>query len=227
MDSAFLYAIDNGMCSEEADPYKAEYESCNFCEPEVFVNTCMDVEPGNQKDLKSAVAMGPVSVAIEADAKIFQFYSGGVITSSECGNNLDHGVLIVGYGEEDGIPYWLVKNSWGSDWGDKGYVKIKRSESENDNGVCGIAMQPSFPVIKKKMLVTTDMEQCGSCGVSYYACCSGIFDDSGYPCNCQLTLNGTGYVGNDCGHCGYEYEDCCLGLDEKFNDNNLCICDIF
>jgi cathepsin L len=146
MDNAFAYAIDNGMCTEDEDPYVAKRESCQDCDKKVVMIGCMDVESGNQQALKAAVARGPVSVAIEADTKTFQFYSSGVINSTECGTTLDHGVLVVGYGEENGIPYWLVKNSWGSNWGDNGYVKIARSDSENDNGVCGIAMQASFPV---------------------------------------------------------------------------------
>ena len=93
------------------------------------------------------MANGPVSVAIEADTRAFQMYSSGVITGTACGTNLDHGVLVVGYGEEKDIKYWLVKNSWSSSWGDQGYVKIERSDGVNDAGVCGIAMQPSFPVI--------------------------------------------------------------------------------
>ena len=103
--------------------------------------------PNNQVTLKQAVALGPVSIAIEADTKIFQSYSSGVITSSSCGTNLDHGVLIAGYGTENGIDYWLVKNSWSASWGDKGYVKIQKTDSVNDAGICGIAMQPSFPVV--------------------------------------------------------------------------------
>jgi C1A family cysteine protease len=91
--------------------------------------------------------MGPVSIAIEADTKVFQLYSSGVLTGSACGTNLDHGVLIAGYGEENGIKYWLVKNSWSTSWGADGYLKIERSDSTNDAGVCGIAMQPSFPVV--------------------------------------------------------------------------------
>ena len=74
-------------------------------------------------------------------------YKSGVITSSGCGTNLDHGVLVVGYGEENSQPFWLVKNSWGTSWGDSGYVKIARTDSTNSKGVCGIAMQPSYPEV--------------------------------------------------------------------------------
>ena len=91
--------------------------------------------------------MGPVSIAIEADTKAFQLYKSGVLTGDACGTNLDHGVLVVGYGSQDNIDYWLVKNSWGSSWGENGYVKIERSSSVNDVGVCGIATTPSFPVV--------------------------------------------------------------------------------
>ncbi len=96
-------------------------------------------------DLKEAVSIGPVSIAIEADTKEFQLYTSGVLTGDSCGTNLDHGVLIVGYGVENNIEYWLVKNSWGPSWGDQGYIKIERSDSTDDPGVCGIAMQPSYP----------------------------------------------------------------------------------
>lgn len=147
MDSAFRYAIDHGMCTEDEDPYQAASESCIDCDMQVTFSTCVDVTSNNQLHLKEAVAQGPVSVAIEADTAAFQFYSGGVINNSACGTQLDHGVLVVGYGEEDGELYWLVKNSWGTSWGDQGYVKIARTESENDPGVCGIAMQPSYPVV--------------------------------------------------------------------------------
>ena len=154
MDNAFDYAIDHGMCTEESYPYTSSSgssdSSCKsnyYCDTAVTIQSCSDVSMNNQVDLKKAVALGPVSVAIEADTFVFQSYSSGVITSEKCGTNLDHGVLIVGYGEENGIPYWLVKNSWGTEWGLSGYVKIQRSDSVNDAGICGIAMQPSFPIV--------------------------------------------------------------------------------
>lgn len=148
MDNAFKYVIDNGICSEAAYPYTATGGKCAIsCSTVTTVKGCSDVPPNNQVLLKEAVALGPVSIAIEADTKVFQSYSSGVITSTSCGTNLDHGVLITGYGEENGIKYWKVKNSWSSSWGDEGYVKILRSDSVNDAGICGIAMQPSFPIV--------------------------------------------------------------------------------
>jgi C1A family cysteine protease len=148
MDNAFTYIIENdGICGEETYPYKASGGTCRDCKTAVTISDCKDVEPNDQVALASAVSKGPVSVAIEADAKIFQSYSSGVITSSSCGTNLNHGVLVVGYGVENGIEYWLVKNSWSTSWGDNGYVKIARSESANDPGICGVAMQSSFPIV--------------------------------------------------------------------------------
>lgn len=151
MDGAFNYAMDYGMCSEDSYPYNASGGECENCNPVVTISDCMDVSPNNQVDLKEAVSKGPVSIAIEADTREFQLYTSGVITGDSCGTNLDHGVLIVGYGEggskHNEPPYWIVKNSWGPSWGDNGYVLIERSDSTNDPGVCGIAMQPSFPIV--------------------------------------------------------------------------------
>jgi C1A family cysteine protease len=149
MDNAFAYVIDNkGITSESSYPYTAAGGTCNTHVTTVAsISSCSDVPANNQVALKEAVAVGPVSVAIEADTRAFQLYSSGVITGTACGTKLDHGVLVVGYGVENGIKYWLVKNSWSSTWGDAGYVKIQRSDSTNDAGVCGIAMQPSFPSV--------------------------------------------------------------------------------
>ena len=149
MDPSFQYVIQSGgICAESEYKYKErDSNKCKNCTVVAKFTNCADVMPNNQLALKEAVANGPVSVAIEADASVFQFYSSGVLTDKGCGTNLDHGVLAVGYGEENGIKYWLVKNSWSNSWGDEGYIKIARSESTNDAGICGIAMDPSFPIV--------------------------------------------------------------------------------
>jgi C1A family cysteine protease len=151
MDSAFKFAVDKGMCAESSYAYTSGTTqtagTCKTCSSVVSFSGCVDVAPNNQVALKEAVANGPVSIAIEADTRYFQSYSGGVLTAATCGTTLDHGVLIVGYGEEAGQKYWIVKNSWGTSWGDDGYLKIARSDSTNDGGICGIAMQPSYPVV--------------------------------------------------------------------------------
>jgi C1A family cysteine protease len=147
MQGAFKFIIQNGQCSASSYPYTAKDGSCQKCSALAHISSCFDVKPNDQISLKAAVAKQPVSVAISADTRLFQSYSGGVITSTSCYTSLDHGVLVVGYGTENGQDYWLVKNSWSSSWGMGGYVKIARSSSTNDPGVCGIAMDPSFPVV--------------------------------------------------------------------------------
>ncbi|CAM8956913.1 unnamed protein product [Rhodiola kirilowii] len=92
-----------------------------------------------------AVANQPVSVAIDASGSDFQFYSSGVFSGS-CGTQLDHGVTAVGYGvDTDGTTeYWLIKNSWGASWGEEGYIRMQRGIDAAE-GLCGIAMEPSYP----------------------------------------------------------------------------------
>ena len=151
MDNAFHYVMDNGLCSESSYPYTSGQSSasgtCKSCSSVVSLIGCADVSPNNQVVLKEAVFNGPVSIAIQADSKIFQSYTSGIITGPSCGQTLDHGVVITGYGIENNIKYWKVRNSWSASWGEAGYVRIERSESTNDAGTCGVAMQPSFPIV--------------------------------------------------------------------------------
>ena len=151
MDSAFDYAIDYGMCSLDSVPYTAQGGDCddsvNNCPRVAKFSSCVDVIPKNEVALKSSVFQQPVSVAIEADTRTFQFYSSGVLDSTNCGTTLDHGVLVVGYGVDKGQKYWIVKNSWGEDWGENGYIRIERSDSLDTPGICGIALQPSYIVV--------------------------------------------------------------------------------
>jgi C1A family cysteine protease len=150
MEGAFKYVIEHGQCSLSSYPYTSgtgESGSCKSCSSVAHMSSCSDVKPNDQISLKAALAKQPVAVAISADTRVFQSYTSGVITSSSCYTSLDHGVLAVGYGTENGIEYYLVKNSWGESWGENGYVKIGRSDSTNDAGICGIAMDPSFPTV--------------------------------------------------------------------------------
>jgi len=160
MDDAFGYAIEYGMCTEEHDPYEAQQGTCTRCIPSTHFDACYDVEPNNENALLNALHIGPISVAIEADQKAFQFYHGGIIDTHSCGTNTDHGVLLVGFGTEPATTtspsqdYWIIKNSWGADWGENGYVRLARRTtstpniSTNSSGMCGIATQPSFPVVE-------------------------------------------------------------------------------
>ena len=149
MDGAFKFIKEFGQCANKDYPYTATDGNCNSnkCSSVAHIFGCADVTPNNQLALKAAVAQQPVSIAIEADTMYFQSYKSGILDSVKCGTNLDHGVLIVGYGEENGLKYWNVKNSWSTSWGNNGYVKILRSESTSDAGICGIAMMASFPTI--------------------------------------------------------------------------------
>lgn len=85
--------------------------------------------------LKSAIAIGPVSVLIDAESDVFRQYKSGVLDSADCGIELDHAVAAVGYGSENGQDYYIVKNSWGNTWGEEGYVRIAAVDGD---GICGI-----------------------------------------------------------------------------------------
>jgi len=154
MDNAFKFdEKSGGLCSEADYPYEAKQGSCNTNCTDVagsIVKTFLDVPPGKEKALLSAIALQPISVAIQANQMAFQFYKNGVIVDTTCGSrgNLDHGVLAVGYGTdlETQEPYFLVKNSWGETWGEAGYVRIGRNMT-NEWGICAITKMASFPVV--------------------------------------------------------------------------------
>lgn len=145
MDNAFTYLESSGICKESDYKYTATDGKCKKCTSVTKISSFVDVEPNNEQALMQAVSKQPISVAIEADQSSFQFYSSGVLTA-DCGSQLDHGVLLVGYGDLNGIPYWRIKNSWGSDWGDQGYILLAKNIS-TPQGQCGILSMPSFPVM--------------------------------------------------------------------------------
>lgn len=153
MDGAFKFAEKTAMATEASYPYKAKNGMCkkqfDVGIPKGGVVGYKDVKSNSVQDLMDAVAQQPVSVAIEADKQAFQLYNSGILSSPLCGHNLDHGVLLVGYGTDNGKAYWKVKNSWGASWGEKGFIRLARKVSDK-SGECGLESQPSYPMVNGK-----------------------------------------------------------------------------
>ena len=151
MDHAFTWIEKNGgLCSESDYPYvSGETKTAGTCKKtcKVVENSkiasFVDVTPSSDTAMMTALSQQPVSIAIEADQREFQLYKSGIFTGA-CGNKLDHGVLLVGYGPD----YYLVKNSWGLSWGDGGYIKLGLGpEFNNGDGQCGMLLQGSYPKV--------------------------------------------------------------------------------
>jgi C1A family cysteine protease len=151
-DNVLQYVIENGICDEAQCPYHGVKDgSCDrdSCINKVFIDDCMDVNKMSESSLLKALQNGPVIVAIEADTRYFQLYSGGVLDSSiKCGNNLDHAVLLFGVNLEE--KTWSIRNSWSSSWGENGNFRI--AMTDDPYGICGLYMDPSQSVIYDKTI---------------------------------------------------------------------------
>lgn len=148
VENAFRYIQANGGIDNEASyPYEGYDSRCRFRVADIGATDSgyQDIPRGDEQALKSASAtVGPISVAIDASNQSFQFYSGGVYDEPACNSSqLNHAVLVVGYGTYGGQDYWLVKNSWGTMWGLAGYIMMSR----NKNNQCGIATDAIYPVV--------------------------------------------------------------------------------
>jgi len=150
MISAFKYVVSNGICLDNNYSYTAKQGMCQntTCGKKIHINTYYNV-PQSEDQLKKALMRQPISVAIQANKRSFQLYKSGVYDDPDCGDQLDHGVLLVGYGYDvdSGLDYWKIKNSWSSEWGEDGFMRLLKG-SDSSEGQCGIAMDASYPVIK-------------------------------------------------------------------------------
>ena len=152
MDNGFEWIVNNrGIDTEGEWEYVAKVEKCGFFRRHrraVAIDGFKDVPTNDEDSLMKAVSQQPVSVAIEADHQSFQLYAGGVYSAKDCGTELDHGVLLVGYGVDPSSKkhkhFWKIKNSWGEAWGEDGYIRIAKGGNGLE-GQCGVAMQPSYP----------------------------------------------------------------------------------
>ena len=148
MDDAFTYLEKNKIETEADYGYTARDGTCKYDATKGVTGdkSFHDVTPKDPVALKTALQGGPVSVAIDAGGLNFQLYFGGIMKHF-CGTSLDHGVLVVGYGTEGSTDYWILKNSWGAGWGEKGYFRILRTMDAQGPGVCGLQLDASYPIV--------------------------------------------------------------------------------
>lgn len=152
---AFEYAIDNDICADKDYPYTEDAGRCTAwwsCSTDNYVEHYTNVTSGSRYELYSALAKQPVSIGVDASSKEFQFYASGILGTG-CDEQVNHAVTAVGYSYESFYFFWqnnfiLVKNSWGSDWGEKGYIRLG-SNDESGNGMCGAYLYGTYPTVRK------------------------------------------------------------------------------
>nr|XP_023020443.1 cathepsin L1-like [Leptinotarsa decemlineata] len=148
MDIALEYIEADGIMLEDDYPYEERNTTCRFnnSKAAVRIKSYKAIKKNDEIDLQKAVALeGPVSVAVEVTVA-FQLYARGILNDPQCKNtegDLTHAVLVTGYGSQDGKDYWIVKNSWGAEYGMDGYLRMSR----NADNQCGIATRASYPVL--------------------------------------------------------------------------------
>ena len=151
---AYQYLREYGFETEEEYPYTAKDGTCNYDSAKRVASSGVasyslvtDLGTGGDRTaIKAAIAKGPANVAVAAGNKHFQTYSSGILTSTSCPTEIDHAILAVGYGQEDNTWYYIVKNSWGSSWGEDGYIRIEATE--DGDGICGVNQYVVYPTME-------------------------------------------------------------------------------
>ncbi|CAK0885781.1 unnamed protein product [Prorocentrum cordatum] len=162
-DGTYEYASLSPLCTAESYPYRSRKFECGSraCEvgiPKGAVLGHMDVESGSEAALMDAVAKQPVTVGIQVQASGgLKLYQSGIF-SGDCTSAVNHAVVVVGWGSEDGKDYWLIQNSWGLSWGEGGYFRLARGPGQDGSGECGILVMPSYPVVSLPGATTTAVE---------------------------------------------------------------------
>ncbi|KAL9259624.1 Cysteine proteinase RD21A-like protein [Drosera capensis] len=153
---AFEFIVNNGISFEEDYPYTGREGTCDQARKTarvVAIDGFESVPRKDEKSLQKAVASQPISVSIDTGGRAVQLYESGIFTG-QCGTKLDHSVVLIGYGTENGTDYWLLRSSWGPRWGENGYLRLERNIKHARTGKCGIAMEAFYPLKTKE---STDM----------------------------------------------------------------------
>jgi len=234
--NAFQYMIDNGMGleSESAYPYKASDGTCTKTSSQykAFVSAWHQISKDETQIAAAVQQYGPLSIGINANT--FQNYRSGVANPLFCNPSaLDHGVAIVGFGTDSGKAYWTIRNSWGTSWGEEGYIRMIRGKGKcglNTDVTTATGVTTAVAKVVEEAEVTlpwltVPSDKCsnkGECGNAYQGCCLG-FQAKGFPCGCHLGDGGSGLASGDCGDCGAAYTLCCAGFAAK---GFACTCDV-
>jgi hypothetical protein len=148
MTNSYNYLKSSKSMTRASYAYTAVAGTCKYNAANGVINTIgyKTITKGDPNAHIAALQTAPLSVAVAASSSVFQLYRGGIISSTGCGTSLNHAVNLVGYGTENGTPYWIVRNSWGTNWGESGYFRVLRS-STSGAGICGILNLSSQPNI--------------------------------------------------------------------------------
>ncbi|KAK8814407.1 hypothetical protein WA158_008269 [Blastocystis sp. Blastoise] len=143
---AFNYIKKIGLCSEESYPYVNREDECksDSCDKILTISDSVNIAEGDGESLRIAISKQPVSLSLAAGTEFFHHYTSGILDSEECGTSINHAVVAVGYGKENDKEYILIRNCWGKEWGENGYIRIAYQSS--GLGICGINTQATYPI---------------------------------------------------------------------------------